>query len=160
MKLEPKFAINYSDGKGGRCNALPFCFCPLTVFSIIFDALANSLSADRTNVSVLIIVNDGWDLRISSNLLLGSITRILMSRYDRLRYNFGNLLPSNYFDFGNLAWIENATQEVRYPSRKLLQLNWPIRDATKCCTDVECKDKLAVLATVRRPGWHPGCGRW
>ena len=160
MKLEPNFSISHTDGEGGRCNALPFCFCPLTVFSIIFDTLANCLSTDRTNVSVFIVVNDGWDLGISANLLLGWITRILMSGYDRLRYNFGNLLPSYSSDFRNLAWVENATQEVRYLSRKSLRLNWPVRDATKCCTNVKCKNKLAVLATVRRPGWHPGCGRW
>ena len=58
-----------------RCNALPFCFGPLTVFNIIFDALADCLSTDRTNVSILIIVNDGWDLRTSANLFLGRITR-------------------------------------------------------------------------------------
>ena len=64
-------------GKEGRCSALPFCFCPLTVFGIIFDAIANCLSTSRTNISVLIIVNDGWDLGISANFLLGRITRKL-----------------------------------------------------------------------------------
>ena len=85
--LEAKFSISHSchtDGEGGSCNALPFCFCPFTDFSVIFDALANCLSTDRTNVSILIIVNDGWDLGISANMFLGSITRTLMSGYDRL----------------------------------------------------------------------------
>jgi hypothetical protein len=86
MKLEPGFQS--ATGKGGRCNALPFCFCPLTVFSIIFDALANCLGTDRTNVSVLIIVNDGWDLGISANMFLSRITTTLISENDRLRYKF------------------------------------------------------------------------
>ena len=101
-------------GREGRCNALPFCFCPLTVFGIIFDALAKCLSTDRANVSILIIVNDGWDLAISANIFLVRITRTLMSGYDRLWYNFRNLLPSYSQDFRNFAWIENTTQEVRY----------------------------------------------
>ena len=99
---------------------MPFCFCPLTVFSIFFDALADCLSTDRTNVSVLIIVNNGWDLGISANMFLGRITKTSMSGYDNLRYSFGNVLPSYTFDFGNFAWVENAIQEVRYRSRKLL----------------------------------------
>ena len=151
MKLEPKFSISHTDGESGRCNALPFCFCPLTVFSIIFDALTNCFSTDRTNVSILIIVNDGWDLGISTNMFLGRITRTLMSGYDRLRYNFGKVLPSYTSDFRNFAWVENATQEVRYRSRNSLQLNWPVRDATKCCTHVERKDELTEWATVRGP---------
>ena len=101
---------------------MPFCFCPLTVFSIFFDALANCLCAYRTNVSVLIIVNDSWDLRISTNLFLGRIARTLMSGIDSLRYKFGNLLPSYSSDFRNFARVENTTQEVRYRSRKFLQL--------------------------------------
>ena len=152
MKLEPNFSVSHTNGEGGRCNAMPFCFCPLTVFSIFFDALADCLSTDRTNVSVLIIVNNGWDLGISANSFLGRITKTLMSGYDRLRYNFGNVLPSYTFDFRNSAWVEDATQEVRYRSRKLIQLNWPVRDATICCTHVERKDKLGEWATVRGPG--------
>ena len=53
---------------------MPFGFDPFTVFSIIFDALADCLSTDRTNFSILIIVNDGWDFGISANLFLGRIT--------------------------------------------------------------------------------------
>ena len=129
---------------------MPFCFCPLTVFSIIFDSLANCLSTDRPNVSVLIIINDGWDLGISAYLFLGRITRTLMSEYGRLRYDFESLLPSYTSDFRNSAWVENATQEVRYRWKKLLQLNSPVRNATKCRTNVERKDKLAACATVTR----------
>ena len=152
MKLEPNFSISHTDGEEGRCNALPFCFCPLTVFGFFFDALTNCLSTDRTNVSVLIIVNNGWDLGISANMFLGRITKTLMSGYDRLRYSFGNLLPGYASDFRNFAWVKNATQEVRYRPRKPLQLNWPVRDATICRANVECKDKLAEWATVWRPG--------
>ena len=93
---------------------MPFCFCPLTVFGIIFDALAKCLSTNRTNVSVLIIVNNGWDLGLSTNMFLARITRTLISRYDRVRYNFRNLLPRYSSNFRNFAWIENTTQEVRY----------------------------------------------
>ena len=152
MKLEPNFSISHTDREGGRCNVLPFCFCPLTVFDIIFDALAKCLSTNRTNVSVLIIVNNGWDLGPSANKFLARITRTLISRYDRVRYNFRNLLPRYSSNFRNFAWVENATQEVRYRSRKLLQLNWPVRDATKSGANVERKDKLAVWATVRKSG--------
>ena len=56
---------------------MPFCFCPLTVFGLVFDALAKCLSTNRTNISVLIIINDGWDLGISANMFLGRITRTL-----------------------------------------------------------------------------------
>ena len=62
---------------------MPFCFCPLTVFGLVFDALAKCLSTNRTNISVLIIVNDGWDLGISANVFLGRITRTFRSEYDR-----------------------------------------------------------------------------
>jgi hypothetical protein len=92
---------------------LPFCFCPLTVFSVNFNALTNCLSTDRTNVSVLIIVDDGWDLGISANLFLGRITRTFMSGYDRFLYKIKNLLPSYSSYFSNFAWVENATQKVR-----------------------------------------------
>ena len=102
---------------------MPFCLCPLTIFGIIFDALAKCLSTDRANVSVVIIVNNGWDLGISANTFLGRIARMLMSRYDRVRYNFRSLLPSYSSDFRNFAWVENATQEVSYQSRKLFLLN-------------------------------------
>jgi hypothetical protein len=61
-------------------------------------------------------------------------------------------LPSYSSDFWNFARVKNATLEVRKFSRKLSQLNWPVRDATECCTNVEGKDKLAVWAAVRRPG--------
>jgi hypothetical protein len=108
---------------------LPFCFCPLTVFSIVFDALASCFSTDRTNVSVFIIINDGWDLGISANVFLGRITRTLMSGNKRFRYNFGSLLPVYSFDFRNFAGVENTTQEVRYRPRKLLQ----IKLASKRC---------------------------
>ena len=61
----------------------------MTVFSFIFDAFHNCLCTDRTDASVLIIVNDGWDLRITAKFFLGRITsRLLMSKYKRLRYNF------------------------------------------------------------------------
>ena len=92
---------------------MPFRFCPLIVFGIIFNALTNCLSTDSTNVSVLVIVNDGWDLGISARMSLGRITRTLMSGYDRFLYNVKNLLPSYSSDFRNFAWVENATQEVR-----------------------------------------------
>jgi hypothetical protein len=69
--------------EGGGYNALPFCFCPLIVFGIIFDALANCFSTNRTNITILIIVNDGWDLAISANMFLGRITRRMTSGYDR-----------------------------------------------------------------------------
>ena len=36
----------------------------------------------------MIIVNDGWDLGISTNLSLARITRTLMSGYDRLLFIF------------------------------------------------------------------------
>ena len=101
---------------------MPFCFCPLTVFSIIFDLLANCLSTNCTNFPVLIIVNDGWDLGISANLFLGRITRTLISRNDRLRYNFGHILPSYSSNFRNFAWVENATQEVRYCSKEIIKI--------------------------------------
>ena len=159
MKLEPNFQSATWMGGRGKWNALPFRFCPLIVFGIIFNALTNCLSTDRTNVSVLVIVNDGWDLGISANFSLGRKTITLMSGYDSFRYNIKILLPSYSSDFRNLVWVEDATQEVRYRSRKLLRLNWPVWDATKCRANVECEDKFAVWAAVRRPGWHPGCGR-
>ena len=112
--------FNQPHRRGGRCNALPFCFCPLFFFSVIFNALTSCLSTDCTNFPVLIIVNDGWDLSISVNTFLARITRRLMSGNDRLRYNFGNLLLIYSFDFRNFAWVENATQEVGYRPRKLL----------------------------------------
>ena len=92
----------------------------MTVFDFIFDALAKCFGTDRTNVSILIIVNDGWDLGIRTSMSLGRITGTLMSEYDKLgvQYNFRKLLPSHSYDFGNFAWIENATQEVRYRSEK------------------------------------------
>ena len=55
----------------------------MTVFGLVFDALAKCLSTNCTNISVLIIVNDGWDLGISTNMFLCRITRTLMSGYDR-----------------------------------------------------------------------------
>ena len=88
---------------------MPFCFCPFTVFGFFFDTFAKCLSTDCTNVSILVIVNDGWDLGISANMFLGRVTRTLMSGYDRLRYNFGDLLPSYSSDLRNFTWVENAT---------------------------------------------------
>jgi len=44
--------------------------------------------------------------------------------------------------------------------RKLSQLDWPVRDTTERCTNIECKDKFAVWATVRRSGWHAGNRKW
>jgi hypothetical protein len=102
---------------------LPFCFCPLAVFGIIFDALANCLSTDRTNVSVLIMVNDGWDLGTSASFFLGRITKTLMSDTIDFDTILETNLPSYTPDFRNIAWFENATPEVRYHSRKLLQFN-------------------------------------
>ena len=55
----------------------------MTIFGLVFDALTKCLSTNRTNISVLIIINDGWDLGISANMFLGRITRTLMSGYDR-----------------------------------------------------------------------------
>ena len=62
---------------------MPFCFCPLMAFGLVFDALAKCFSTNRTNISVLVIVNDGWDLGISANMFLGRITRTLTSGYDK-----------------------------------------------------------------------------
>ena len=84
---------------------MPFCLCPLTVFGNIFDALTKCLSTNRTNVSAGIIVNNGWDLGISANMFLARIARTLMSRYDRVQYDFRNLLPSYSSDFWNFAWV-------------------------------------------------------
>ena len=99
---------------------MPFCFCPFTVFGFFFDTFAKCLSTDRTNVSILVIVNDGWDLGISTNMFLGRITRLTLG-YDRLRYNHGNILPSYSSDFRNFAGVEYANQEIRYRSMILLQ---------------------------------------
>ena len=93
---------------------MPFCLCPLAVFGFFFNALANCLSPHGTNISTLVIINDGWDLEISANMFLGRVARKLMSGCNRLSFNFGNILPSYSFDFGNFAWVENATQDVRY----------------------------------------------
>jgi hypothetical protein len=51
--------------------SLPFCFHPVLIFSSLVDALPHRLCTNGTNLSSLIIVDDGR--------YLGSATDVLMS---------------------------------------------------------------------------------